>query len=152
MKKIIKYLYGCFICWAIVVVLTGVTVYAQSVVINELMASNGTIIADEDGDYGDWIELLNLLRQNFPNPFNPSTAIMYGLQERSAVRIKVYSILGREITTLVDEEQQAGTYKIRWVIPQHGLASGVYYYRIEATGLESRGERFVRTKSMVVIQ
>jgi Tfp pilus assembly protein PilX len=77
---------------------------------------------------------------------------MYGLPERSTVRITVYSVLGREITTLVDEDQQAGTYKIRWVIPQNGLASGVYYYRIEATGLESAGERFVRTKSMVVIQ
>lgn len=68
------------------------------------------------------------LAQNFPNPFNPSTVIRYSLPVRSSVSLKVYDILGREIATLVEEQQPAGRYETTW--DASGFASGVYLYRL----------------------
>jgi photosystem II stability/assembly factor-like uncharacterized protein len=81
------------------------------------------------------------LQQNYPNPFNPTTMIGYQLAKASYVNLTVYDILGREITTLVDRYQPAGTYQV----PFNGahLTSGVYFYRLRA------GE-FTSTKSLVL--
>ncbi len=70
------------------------------------------------------------LMQNFPNPFNPSTVIRYELPEPANVIIKVYDVLGREITTLVQGQHTAG----RFEVPFNGqdLASGLYLYRMQA--------------------
>jgi hypothetical protein len=70
------------------------------------------------------------LYQNYPNPFNPSTTIRYDLPKLSKVTIKVYDVLGRVVTELVNDQQVAGTYSITW--DARGYASGVYYYRIIA--------------------
>jgi len=70
------------------------------------------------------------LYQNYPNPFNPSTTIMYDVPKDSRVKIVVYDILGREVATLVDEAQNAGRYQSVW--NANRLASGVYFYRIQA--------------------
>lgn len=82
------------------------------------------------------------LEQNYPNPFNPSTMISYQLPFNSQVTLKVYDILGREIATLVDERQSAGTYKIEFNKP---LASGVYLYRIQAGN-------FIESKKMILLK
>jgi hypothetical protein len=66
----------------------------------------------------------------YPNPFNPSTRISYVLPEKAYVSLKVYDILGNEITTLVDESQQPGRYEVEFTAK--GLASGVYLYRLQA--------------------
>ncbi len=92
------------------------------------------------------------LAQNYTNPFNPHTTIRYGLPERSHVRIVIYSVLGRKVATIVDEERDAGSHKVQWAIPPGGLASGVYYYRIEATQVGNPNERFIETNSMVIIK
>ncbi len=68
--------------------------------------------------------------QNYPNPFNPSTTIEYALPEQASVEIKVLDVLGREVATLLNEEQQAGAYILRW--DADGVASGVYYCRLKA--------------------
>lgn len=70
------------------------------------------------------------LGQNYPNPFNPSTAITYQLAAAGKVTLKVYDLLGRNVATVVDGAQEPGTYTIQF--DASGLASGVYYYRIEA--------------------
>lgn len=70
------------------------------------------------------------LMQNYPNPFNPSTAISYQLPANSVVTLRVYDVLGKEIRTLVNERQNAGTYTIRF--DGSGLPSGVYFYRLQA--------------------
>jgi len=71
-----------------------------------------------------------LLQQNFPNPFNPITTISYSIPALQNVKLIVYDILGREISTLVNEEKPAGTYSVTF--DANGLSSGVYFYRIEA--------------------
>jgi len=70
------------------------------------------------------------LLQNYPNPFNPSTKITYNIPQRSNVSLKIYDVLGKEITTLVNEQKEAGTYSIRFDAAK--LSSGVYIYSIQA--------------------
>jgi len=71
-----------------------------------------------------------LLSQNYPNPFNPSTTIAFSVPKETHVTLRIYDILGREITTLVNEKLQAGSYSKVWNAT--GYSSGVYFYRIEA--------------------
>ena len=70
------------------------------------------------------------LDQNYPNPFNPSTTIEYQLPANSRVILKLYDILGREVRTLVDEQQSVGSHRVK--LDADGLASGVYFYRLQA--------------------
>ena len=73
-----------------------------------------------------------VLAQNYPNPFNPSTVISYALPEQAHVRVTVYDLTGRRISTLVNEEQSPGSFEVTW--DASGLASGMYIYRLEAAG------------------
>ena len=71
----------------------------------------------------------------YPNPFNPTVHIDYGLPERTAVRLQVYNILGQRIRTLVDDVQKPGFYQFSWSgVDDSGLAAatGVYLIRLEA--------------------
>jgi hypothetical protein len=70
------------------------------------------------------------LLQNFPNPFNPSTTFSYKLATRGVVSLKVYDILGQEITTLVNAERSPGEYSLQWT--PHRLSGGTYFYRLQA--------------------
>ncbi len=75
------------------------------------------------------------LEQNYPNPFNPSTEIIFQVKEPSAVSIKVYDILGREVKTLMNEEKNTGTYRVTWNGEDNSgskVTSGVYFYRMDA--------------------
>jgi hypothetical protein len=69
------------------------------------------------------------LEQNYPNPFNPSTTIEYTIPEPENVVLRVYDVLGRVVATLVNQPQPAGRY--RMLFAASGLASGVYYCRLE---------------------
>jgi Secretion system C-terminal sorting domain len=75
------------------------------------------------------------LAQNYPNPFNPSTSIRYSIVQPGKVSLKVYDILGREITTLVNQYQVAGSYTVNFDASK--LASGVYFYRIESGAFQN---------------
>ncbi len=70
------------------------------------------------------------LYQNYPNPFNPTTKIKYQIPKEEKVTLKVYDILGREVSTLVNEIKSAGIHEINFNASR--LASGVYFYRITA--------------------
>ncbi|MGA2668372.1 MAG: T9SS type A sorting domain-containing protein [Ignavibacteria bacterium] len=70
------------------------------------------------------------LGQNYPNPFNPTTKIAYQLPKAELVKLTVYDLLGREVSVLVNEYKQAGSYTIDFNASNY--ASGVYFYRIEA--------------------
>lgn len=73
------------------------------------------------------------LRQNYPNPFNPLTTISYSIAAESHVNLKIYDMLGHEISTLINNEQTAGEYKVQF--DGSSLPSGVYIYTIKAGGL-----------------
>ena len=84
-----------------------------------------------------------MLHENYPNPFNASTTIPYQLSTRAHVTLKVYDVLGREVATLVNEEQSAGRYTVSWDATK--VASGVYYYEMRIDG-------YVETKAMLLLK
>lgn len=73
-----------------------------------------------------------VLHQNYPNPFNPSTTIRFSLPEAAHVTIKVYSLAGAEVATLVDDLRQAGNHEV--MFRAGSLASGTYFYRMQVNG------------------
>jgi hypothetical protein len=83
------------------------------------------------------------LDQNYPNPFNPNTTISYRLQSANHVTLKVFDVLGREVTTIVDEVQQSGNKSVRF--DASTLASGIYIYRISI-------DNFSLVKKMMVMK
>jgi photosystem II stability/assembly factor-like uncharacterized protein len=83
------------------------------------------------------------LSQNFPNPFNPVTAIGYQLSALSQVELSIYNLLGQKIVTLVSEKRKAGYHRVQW--DASGFASGVYYYRIGVGN-------FTKTRKMVYLK
>jgi ligand-binding sensor domain-containing protein len=78
----------------------------------------------------DQLPKVTCLEQNFPNPFNPTTTIRYGLPNRSPVFLGVYNTLGQQVATLVNTEQEAGYHEVR--LDVGSLSSGVYIYRMQA--------------------
>ena len=90
-----------------------------------------------------------MLNQNYPNPFNPSTTIRYGLRERSKVKLEIYNLLGQKITTLVDTVQDARYYDAVW---RANVASGIYFYRIQATSLTGHPKNFTQMRPMVLLK
>jgi photosystem II stability/assembly factor-like uncharacterized protein len=83
------------------------------------------------------------LSQNYPNPFNPSTTIEYSIPQSAFVTLKVYDVLGREVTSLVNRDQQEGEYEVQ--LNGSNLASGMYFYRITAG-------KFVDTKRLILLK
>lgn len=83
------------------------------------------------------------LDQNFPNPFNPSTTIQFSLPTATWVTLRVYDLLGREETTLVNDNFTAGSYSVTW--DASNAASGVYFYRLTAGA-------FVQTRRMLLLR
>ncbi len=84
------------------------------------------------------------LHQNYPNPFNPKTTIEFALPYSGVVSLKIYNILGEEVATLVSEKLAAGNYNYDW--DAGGLASGVYFYRLQT----ERG--IVQTKKLLLLK
>jgi hypothetical protein len=83
------------------------------------------------------------LYESFPNPFNPRTTIKYELPKSSMVRLSVFDLLGREVSVLVNEKKDAGLCEVTF--DGSGLASGVYFYRIEAGS-------FVEVRKLLLLQ
>jgi CubicO group peptidase (beta-lactamase class C family) len=83
------------------------------------------------------------LYQNYPNPFNPTTNLEFGISVLGFVTLKVFDIQGKEVSTLVNEKMNPGTYKIEF--DAKGLPSGVYFYKLETSG-------FTDTKRMILLK
>ena len=104
-----------------------------SVLLN--LCSEVTAVADQESPRPGFA-----LSQNYPNPFNPSTAIRFELLDVGPVRLYVFSPGGRLVAKLVDGALSRGPHEVSWSGQDDRggrLPSGVYYYRLEAAGLES---------------
>jgi hypothetical protein len=114
-----------------------------------ILFTNDAAVKVEDESIPDEFTLY----QNYPNPFNPSTSLQYAVSSRQYVTLKIYDILGNEITTLVNEEQSPGNYKInfdgtglpRGMSAGGGYASGVYFYTLKAGS-------YAETKKMILLK
>jgi len=83
------------------------------------------------------------LSQNYPNPFNPSTVISFSLPRKSFVSLKIFDVLGREVSTIVSEEMSAGSYSRQ--LNAANMTSGVYFYRLQAGA-------FTETKKLILLR
>ena len=92
------------------------------------------------------------LSQNYPNPFNPSTTINFALKVTSQVSINIYNSLGQRVVNLVNGSFSAGFKSIKFNASSAtgGLASGIYIYRIIATGID--GSQFLQAKKMILMK
>ena len=100
---------------------TGFDVYTTEVKVNKLVFNKEYFYMPVNSD---------VLYNNFPNPFNPTTKIAYELLSYHKVKLTVFDILGREVKVLVDEDQEKGLYEVDF--DATSLASGVYFYKLEA--------------------
>jgi subtilisin family serine protease len=94
-----------------------------------------------------------LLEQNYPNPFNPATTIAYDLTEGSLISLKLYDVLGRELSTLASGAQPAGRYLTTWRGETNNgstVGSGVYFYRLDVQS--SSGRHASLTRKMVLVR
>jgi hypothetical protein len=100
-------------------------------------------------EYSDIIEMeirvfnSYLLEQNFPNPFNPTTTIGYGIKEKSNVKISILNSIGEEIASLVNEEKEPGYHTVEFNAAN--LPSGVYFYQLKAGS-------FIETNKMILLK
>lgn len=99
---------------------------------------SGTPVEDEEGLPSQF-----QLSQNYPNPFNPSTTINYALPASSDVTLKVYTLTGQEVATLVNATQGVGQYEVQF--DASNLSSGIYLYRLETAS-------FTETRMMSLIK
>jgi hypothetical protein len=83
------------------------------------------------------------LSQNYPNPFNPTTSIGYGIPTNDLVTIKVFDLLGREITTLIEEKQTKGDHSVSWNATS--FTSGIYFCRLQSG-------KFTKTKKLLFMK
>lgn len=109
---------------------------------------NNLILKDIYG--ADVIPVTFSLEQNFPNPFNPKTKILYRLGTPANVQITIYDILGNEIAVIKNDMLREGNYSYEFI--GEGLASGVYFYNLEAWDYENINLLFEETKKMILVK
>jgi hypothetical protein len=88
------------------------------------------------------------LQQNYPNPFNPETTIKYQLPITAKVTLQIFNLQGRQVVTLINREQAAGVYSLKWDGKDKAgisVSSGIYFYRLQA-------KNFVQVKKLVLVR
>jgi subtilisin family serine protease len=115
------------------------------------LAELRTAVANARAKYSDLsdiedqaeIPLAYSLKQNYPNPFNPATTIQFSIAEKGHVTLKIYDLLGKEVASLINEEKQAGEYKVNF--NASSFASGVYFYELKSGS-------FSQSKKMLLLK
>ena len=100
--------------------------------VKQLTAADPNMSSVGIRDLGVSVPSAFILEQNYPNPFNPSTTIEYQVSKAGPVAIRVYDVQGRQVATLVDQDHATGLHSVQW--DASSVASGTYFYRIEAGG------------------
>jgi hypothetical protein len=100
---------------------TGFDIFATEVNIDKL---------DFNDEYFYWPVKSDVLYNNYPNPFNSKTKIVYELLAYHNVKLAIYNVLGEEVKVLVNQNQENGLYEVEF--DASGLASGIYFYRLDA--------------------
>jgi photosystem II stability/assembly factor-like uncharacterized protein len=88
------------------------------------------------------------LNQNYPNPFNPSTEISFHLKSDAKVSINVYNVLGQKVSSLINNQMNAGEHTIRFDASE--MTAGVYFYSLEARGVD--GSNFTALRKMILLR
>ncbi|MBE0538399.1 MAG: T9SS type A sorting domain-containing protein [Ignavibacterium sp.] len=121
--------------------------FLNGCVINDVVYGDTTLTGVDDQQIP--IPTEYNLEQNYPNPFNPSTRIQYAIASRQFVNLKVYDVLGKEVATLVNEENPAGSYEVEFnsveTFHATSLPSGVYFYQLRA------GD-YIETRKMILMK
>lgn len=128
-------MHGIILCETQIVMNTGATLNGRALAQTAVtLDANSISSSGVTGIKNDLVPTEFSLYQNYPNPFNPSTIIKYSLGEAAHVSLKIYNLLGIEITTLVNNQQGAGVYTTPFSISgmNSDFSSGVYFYRLEA--------------------
>ncbi len=126
--------------WRRTVPITGYYVVNVSPNVSNANKNFGVFQRPADVKEND-VPLTFSLQQNYPNPFNPTTSIAYSIAKQTFVSLKIFNILGEDIATLVNKEQDAGKYTVEW--DARSVASGLYFYRLQAGN-------FVAVKKLVI--
>jgi hypothetical protein len=127
---------------------TAVNVYGmESPYSNEVNATPSPNAVESEGGT---LPTVFSLSQNFPNPFNPSTTIRFGLPEVSDVSLKIYDMLGREVETIVNTRLSAGYYNFDWNASRY--SSGVYIYRLNAASVNGTVQKNFREVKKLMLQ
>ncbi|MFH1011221.1 MAG: T9SS type A sorting domain-containing protein [bacterium] len=118
--------------WGLGTLISDIGLYGGDTVISGISYPSSPILPDKP-----------TLFQNFPNPFNPVTAIQFDVPKTAKVELKVYNILGQEVATLTNEVLPAGTHRVLWNATS--LPSGIYIYHLKVGN-------FVDAKKMVFVR
>ena len=113
-----------------------------------LHESSYSINLDVSTNYELFLPESFFLQQNFPNPFNPFTTLQYNLPENSMVNVTIYDMLGRQVKTLVNQDQVAGYKSVVWdATNDYGkpVSAGIYLYQIHV-------DNYIQTKKMVLLK
>jgi len=101
------------------------------------------------------------LYHNYPNPFNPTTSIIYKIgspdkkisaRQMQFVTLKLYDILGNEIVTLVNDEKPPGEYRVEFRSSLYQIPSGVYFYQLNVGSSAGSNEIFISTKKLILLK
>ena len=130
---------------------TGKIAFTHNALTHDTLTVTGNGIVVGVNGLNAMIPEIYQLHNNYPNPFNPSTTIQYDLPKQSMVTLKVYSLLGQEVATLVDGVMEAGYQHVVWNGQTGKVSSGVYFYRIFAKPTD-KGEAFTQVKKMLMLK
>ncbi|MCX7610937.1 MAG: peptidoglycan DD-metalloendopeptidase family protein [Ignavibacterium sp.] len=120
--------------------------YTRTVTVGAGQVVNADASVDVENNFNLPIEFA--LEQNYPNPFNATTVITFKLPEAGHVQLKIFDLLGREVSTIVDEEKPAGEY--HQFFDAFDLSSGVYIYQLYVSTYS--GKNFIQNKKMTLIK
>jgi hypothetical protein len=105
----------------------------------QVLISPSTAIIEEE----DLIPTKYALKQNYPNPFNPTTTIVFSIPKTEFVTLKIYNLLGQEVTTLVSDKLTPDNYKYVWNAANY--SSGIYFYKLET-------DQYVKIKKLIFLK